>query len=382
MRLYDSSLRCLKTLLTFTKSYLTKLFNFQLTLRTMDDIDDNLDKISTKINELPAVTKQQDKRDLLEFQARADSVDSKMEQTVKGLHEAADKIDDVWRDCKIAYAFGTSFWVISLGAMVMTGGVASPLVYAGLGLGLGSLGINLGTSKIETAINSAEVEKAEKLLKETLDSIDKVQQLITNWLNKKEIARIVYICLLAKHLKVEKHVMNLLSVVLSFRLGSPASMSTLKTAEMIMVTAVSREGIKATAKTAKELGAQFADDFVQAAGTAGGAQVADDVVQAAGGVGGATATARGGKVGALVGGFISKALIVVNVALLMYDVIYMGFTIRDLINNKGSDASKCLREMANQLKKTMTKQRNSQQIPGIDVCETLLDKQYFIEEIS
>ena len=85
MRLYDSSLRCLKTLLTFTKSYLTKLFNFQLTLRTMDDIDDNLDKISTKINELPAVTKQQDKRDLLEFQARADSVDSKMEQTVKGL---------------------------------------------------------------------------------------------------------------------------------------------------------------------------------------------------------------------------------------------------------------------------------------------------------
>lgn len=224
----------------------------------MDDIDDNLDKITTKINELPAVTKQQDRRDLLEFQARADSVDSKMEQTVKGLHEAADKIDDVWRDCKIAYAFGTTgaiaSGIISLGAMVMTGGVASPLVYAGLGLGLGSLGINLGTSKIETAINSAEVEKAEKLLKETLDSIDKVQQLITNWLNKKEIARIVYICLLAKHLKVERHVMNLLSVVLSFRLGSPASMSTLKTAEVIMVTAVSREGIKATAKTAKELG--------------------------------------------------------------------------------------------------------------------------------
>lgn len=107
-----------------------------------------------------------------------------------------------------------------------------------------------------------------------------------------------------------------------------------------------------------------------------------DIVQAAEGVGGATATARGGKVGALVGGFISKALIIVNVALLMYDVIYMGFTIRDLINNKGSDASKCLREMANQLKKTMTKQRNSQQIPGIDVCETLLDKQHCMEEIS
>ena len=331
---------------------------------------------------MPAVTKEQDKRDLLKFQALTGSVDSKMEQTVKSLHEAADKLDDVWRDCKIAYAFGTAGAIasgaISLGAMVMTGGVASPLVYVGLGLGLGSVGINLGTSKIETAINSAEVEKAEKLLNETLDSIDKVQQLITNWLNKKEIARIVYICLLAKHLKVERHVLNFLSVVLSFCLGSPDSMST---AEML-VTAVSREGVKATAKTAAELGAQFADDFVQAAGTPGAAQVADDFVQAAEGVGGATATAGGGKAGAIVGGVLSKTLIVVNVAFLMADILKMGFTIRDLISNKGSDASKCLREMANQLKKTMTKQRNSQQIPEIDVCETLLDKQYCIEEIS
>ena len=59
----------------------------------------------------------------------------------------------------------------------------------------------------------------------------------------------------------------------------------------MVVTAVSQEGIKATAKTAKELGAQLADDVVQAAegaaATAGGrkvgAQFADDVVQ--GGVG-------------------------------------------------------------------------------------------------
>lgn len=180
----------------------------------MDDIDANLEKITARINELPAVTKEQDKRDLLGFQASAESVDSKMEQTIESLREAADKLDDVWKDCKIAKLVGTTgvvaSGVISLGAIVLTGGVASPLLYAGLGLGFGGLGINLGTGKIETAVKSAEIEKAEKLLKETSDSIINVQQQVTNWLNKKEIARIVYIFILAKHLNLDRNVMNLL----------------------------------------------------------------------------------------------------------------------------------------------------------------------------
>lgn len=296
----------------------------------MDDIDANLEKITARINELPAVTKEQDKRDLLGFQASAESVDSKMEQTIESLREAADKLDDVWKDCKIAKLVGTTgvvaSGVISLGAIVLTGGVASPLLYAGLGLGFGGLGINLGTGKIETAIESAEIEKAEKLLKETSDSIINVQQQVTNWLNKKEIARIVYIFILAKHLNLDRNVMNLLRVVLSFCLGPQDSTIILKTTEMV-VTAVSQEGIKATAKTAKELGAQLADDVVQAAegaaATAGGskvgAQFADDVVQ--GGVEGAKATAGGGKFGAQFGGVLTKAWIVVSVAFLMYDVL-------------------------------------------------------------
>ena len=356
----------------------------------MDDIDANLNKITARINELPAVTKEQDKRDLLEFQASAKSMDSKIEQTIKSLHQAADKLDAVWKDCKIAKAVGTTgaiaSGVISLGAIVVTGGVASTLLYVGLGLGLSGLGINLGTSKIETAIKSAEIEKAEKLLKETLDSIDELQQLVTNWLNKKEIARIVYIFILAKHLNLDRNVMNLLRVVLSFCLGPQDSTIILKTTEM-MVTAVSREGIKATAKTSKELGAQLADDVVQAAegatATAGGskvgAQFADDFAQA--GVGGAKETAGGGKFGAQFGGFLTKAWIVVSVAFLMYDVLDLGFKIRDLIKNKGSEASKSLREKANQLEQVMTKQRHDQQA-GIDVCETLLSKQCRIEELS
>ena len=253
-----------------------------------------------------------------------------MEQTIKSLREAADKLDDVWKDCKIAKLVGTTgvvaSGVISLSAIVLTGGVASPLLYAGLGLGFGGLGINLGTGKIETAVKSAEIEKAEKLLKETSDSIINVQQQVTNWLNKKEIARIVYIFILSKHLNLDRNVMNLLRVVVSFCLGPQDSTIILKTTEMV-VTAVSQEGIKATAKTAKELGAQLADDVVQAAegaaATAGGskvgAQFTDDVVQ--GGVEGAKATAERGKFGAQFGGVLTKAWIVVSVAFLMYDVL-------------------------------------------------------------
>ena len=76
-------------------------------------------------------------------------------------------------------------------------------------------------------------------------------------------------------------------------------------------------------------------------------------------MGGGTATAEGVKVGAQAGGFLKNALIVVSVAFLMYDVVDLGFTIRDLIQNKGSEASECLRDKANQLEQIMTKQCHS-----------------------
>ena len=48
-----------------------------------------------------------------------------------------------------------------------------------------------------------------------------------------------------------------------------------------------------------------------------------------------------------------EALIVVNVAFLMFDTIDLGFTIRDICQNKGSEAAKHLREKANKLEATM-----------------------------
>ena len=43
----------------------------------------------------------------------------------------------------------------------------------------------------------------------------------------------------------------------------------------------------------------------------------------------------------------------VNVAFVMYDALDLGFTIRDICANKGSEAAKLLREKANELEATM-----------------------------
>lgn len=46
-------------------------------------------------------------------------------------------------------------------------------------------------------------------------------------------------------------------------------------------------------------------------------------------------------------------MILVNVAFLMFDALDLGFTIRDIWENKGSEAAKYLREKANELEATM-----------------------------
>ena len=94
-----------------------------------------------------------------EFQKKAEMVYSKVEQTVKSLRGAADKLDQVCRDRQKAHAVGAAGGVVSglitLGVTAMTGGAASPLLLAtGMGFGVVGAAINWGSSRIETATNS------------------------------------------------------------------------------------------------------------------------------------------------------------------------------------------------------------------------------------
>ena len=109
-------------------------------------------------------------------------------------------------------------------------------------------------------------------------------------------------------------------------------------------------GAAGVAGAAGQACAQVADDVAQAtAGAAGAvgqasAQVADDVAQATGAAGAA------GQAGAKVS---REVLVVVNVAFLMFDALDLGYTIRDIFKNKGSEAAKILRKKANKIEASM-----------------------------
>ena len=232
-------------------------------------MDARIDDLYEQASKLSEDIKEKDRQDLQEFQKKAEMVYSKMEQSVKSLRRAADRLDQVCRDCQMAHAVGTASGVVSglitLGATVMTWGAASPLLLAtGMGFGFGGAAINLGSNRIETTANSVEVKMAQKHLKETSDCANEVNAVIKDWLNTKEKARLVYICCLAAELKFGPFVMKFLNQVMSFCLRSISTL-TVKTAGMVvtLTNAFALEGSKAAVKSVEKVGAQVVDDIVQ-----------------------------------------------------------------------------------------------------------------------
>ena len=317
-------------------------------------MDRELEGIIDKINLLPEDEKQQDKRDLKELQEKTERMNSHARETIRSLRAAAKKLDNVWRDYKTAHAVGTSVGIVggllSIEggiATVMTAGTATPLLVAGLSLGGAGVTTNIGAAAVEALINSAEIKKAEEQLGETMNSINEVNRIVQKILMAKETARLIYIYYLAKTLKLGgRAVLKILRELVFFSAGTPTKM-VVQVAETAM--ACAQTVTQASAKAATQGGAQGAgkaaaqsvDDVVRATGQAG-AQAADDVVQAG---------ARAGS--EAVGEAVGKVVIVVNVAFVVWDAIDLGFTIRDLVENKGSEAAKVLRQKADKLESAM-----------------------------
>lgn len=228
------------------------------------------------------------------------------------LDAIADTLDKVWWNCKIAHAVGTTSGIISgcltlAGVTVATGGVAAPLLYTGLGLGIiGSL-INLGTSSVESSITSAKIEEAEKLWGEALDRINAVHTTVQSWLDKKEKTKVYYFLYLAEDSKlIDPAMLDLL-----YDIVSPG---TLKHGE----------------KLVKSVGA-------------GITQTSDDVAQAGTKAWSKTAEKCAGKV-----------LPAVNIVFLMADCVDLSFTIRDLVESNGPEVANMLRKKAKQLRERST----------------------------
>ena len=331
-------------------------------------IDSNMEDVVRDINELLDAERQQCWSDLHDFQIKTEDARVKIQRAAYSFRAAANKLDQVWRDCKIAHAAGTTGGIISgclalAGVTVATGGAATPFLLAGLGFGVGGAITNIGTSCVEASINSSEIKRAENLWSEALDSINVVTITVQSWLDKKGMAKIAYILYLADTLDfVDPILLNLLHDVVSTAFGIPIN--------ILKRLSAAAAPSKAGAKLLKEVGAQggkgivqLADDAAQAGKT--GLQVADDMAQV--GKAGLQASddvaQAGAKAGSKsVGKYAGKVLIVANIAFLMVDCIDLGFTIRDLVQNRGSGAANKLREKARDLE-DLLKKRNRQGIP-------------------
>ena len=331
-------------------------------------IDRNMEDVVRDINELHDAERQQCWSDLHDFQIKTEDARVKIQRAAYSFRAAANKLDQVWRDCKIAHAAGTTGGIISgclalAGVTVATGGAATPFLLAGLGFGVGGAITNIGTSCVEASINSSEIKRAGNLWSEALDSINVVTITVQSWLDKKGMAKIAYILYLADTLDfVDPILLNLLHDVVSTAFGIPIN--------ILKRLSAAAAPSKAGAKLLKEVGAQggkgivqLADDAAQAGKT--GLQVADDMAQV--GKAGLQASddmaQAGAKAGSKsVGKYAGKVLIVANIAFLMVDCIDLGFTIRDLVQNRGSEAANKLREKARELE-DLLKKRNRQGIP-------------------
>ena len=323
-------------------------------------IDSNMEDAVRGIDELSDAERQQCWSGLHDLQMRTVDARVKIQITADSFRAAADKLDQVWRDCKIAHAAGTTGGIISgclaLGGIVMSGGAATPFLLAGLGFGVGGAVTNIGTSCVEASINSSEIEKAEKLWREALDSINVVTTTVQSWLNKKEMARIGYILYLAEAFEfVDPVLLNLLHDMVSTAFGIPINI--LK--KLSAAAAPSKAGAKLLTEVGAQGGkgiAQLADDAAQVGKT--GLQVADDMAQV--GKAGLQASDDVAQAGAKAGSksagkYAGKVLIAANIAFLMVDCIDLGFTVRDLVKNKGSEAAKDLRRKAKQLEDLLKK---------------------------
>ena len=289
-----------------------------------------------------------DEKDAEKFKDNAEVMFSKVKKAVQSLHAAADKLDKVWSDSKVIRASGTSVGIFGgvmtiLGgvATVMTAGAATPLVAAGIGAGIVGAGTNVAGNFRESRINSKEIKKAESDLKEALDSIENVKRTIHE-LKHKEISRLHNICMLAEAENWSKPVIKLLGGILfDAKEASKESQAFAGPAAKFVASEAGEAGVKAAgAKRVVKAGVKSsAKAGAQAVGKVG-AGAADEVL----------------KVGTKAGGKLAGGLIVgISTLLLAWDIAELGFTIRDLLEKKGSDAAKELRQKAEKLENTMKK---------------------------
>ncbi len=278
----------------------------------------------TSFSDLSEAVKQQDSKDLKELQVKTRKVISKAKDTVASHRVAADKLDEVWKGCKTARATGSIAGIVgaclAIGGTVMSGGAALPLI--GMGIGAAAATTTVGSSIVEAYVNSSEMQQAEKDRKETLDSVNEVNDTVQKWLVEKESRRLLYICHLAD---------------LTLKSSDPAVIEILQTVVLPALTSSATKVELAMLGAMGWVAAQVVTTAVMKGGVKAGAQAAAE--GAMGGIGQAGAQAAG------------KLMVTVAAVFVVWELIDLSYTIKDIVTNKGSGAAQFLRLKADEIEK-------------------------------
>ena len=123
----------------------------------------------------------------------------RIQEAVQCHPTGADKLDNVRMEGKVVHYSSILGGVASILAVivtVMTEGAASPLLLAGLSL-VGA-GTSLTTWTRESMTNLIEIKEADSDLKEALDNMKDVREIVHKRLKNKTISRLHFISLLAE----------------------------------------------------------------------------------------------------------------------------------------------------------------------------------------
>ncbi|KAL9985026.1 hypothetical protein ACROYT_G007380 [Oculina patagonica] len=318
-----------------------------------------------------------------------------VENAIKNLRNSADYLDQVWKDCKLASACGSSAGILggllTVGggvATIMTAGAAAPLLIAGTAFSAAGACTNLGTNFIEACTNSSLIQAADGAVENANRAINNVREKIRLLKNGKSQLRLVFVAGLASRMLGANHLAvlfitsllrpDLLAKTLStagtkavselaLRLGvtevaTAATTGLVETASReavsVGVNAGARTSARKVGKTgalvARKVGKRIAAKASGKAGTKAGAKVLSKAGPKTASNASNAAMKEGsnavGKVGTKVGAKSAGSLIIgVSAAFLVLDAMELTFTVRDIINNEGSDAARCLRDRADEL---------------------------------
>lgn len=116
---------------------------------------------------------------------KVNEMNYRIENTAKRLRDVANQLDNIWKDCRIASAaglgastFGSLLSILGGIATIMTAGAASPLLVAGVSMGVAGTLTNLGTLAVEAFLNSPILKEAEEAVQEANYAINKVKMVI------------------------------------------------------------------------------------------------------------------------------------------------------------------------------------------------------------